>query len=188
MSISKDTQNILLRLARESIMSEFRGGRMNVGEIPNEAKSKSGTFVTLTINGELRGCIGVIEPIAEIANGVIENAKKAAFEDPRFPPLEENEMKNVRIEVSVLSTPRKIELKTEAELLVFLKKNKLGLIIEKGLSKATFLPQVWDELSDPVDFLTHLCVKAGLSSNEWRNPADLSISAYSAFHFSEKRK
>ena len=186
-NLSENTREFLLRLARDTIASSLNSKPLNIGDIPDEALAKAGTFVTLTKKGELRGCIGFIEPINQIYQGVIDNARSAAFHDPRFLEVGEDELSDVRIEISILSIPQKLEVEREDELLRILEERKPGLIIEKGYAKATFLPQVWEELEQPSDFLTHLCVKAGMSPDAWKQPSQLSIYAYEVEHFCERK-
>ena len=99
---------------------------------------------------------------------MIENAIHAAFDDYRFSPLSKNELSKIKIEISVLSIPRKIEFKNEKELLGKID-NKMGIIVKKGFNSATFLPQVWEQISDPKSFLEHLSIKAGLEKDAWKN-------------------
>jgi AmmeMemoRadiSam system protein A len=184
--LSDTTKEFLLTLARNAIVSKMHSKLLQIGTIPNEATEFSGTFVTLTKNGELRGCIGVIEPVQSIYKGIIENARSAAFGDPRFPPLRADEIEDVRIEVSILSVPEKLFIDDASELLNVLKKNRPGLIIERGFARATFLPQVWDELRRPEDFLTQLCLKAGIPSDTWKQPSRLEIFTYKVEHVKEE--
>lgn len=141
---------------------------VNKGNLPLEWQDKRACFVTLKINEELRGCIGSVIPFEPLSLNIIRNAISAGFYDPRFPPLQEKEFSKLTIEVSVLSIPEKYQPENPESLLKFLKKERPGLIIEKEGQKALFLPQVWEELADPRDFLTHLCLKAGLDANSWK--------------------
>ena len=157
----------ILEIAKEAIEAKLENREPKIGKIPAELKEKQGCFVTLTINGQLHGCIGHILPVQELYKDLIENACSAAFSDPRFMPLTKAEFEKVKIEVSLLDLPRKLNYKTTDELLNYLAKNKPGVIIKKGLNQATFLPQVWEELPQAEDFLSHLCLKAGLPADEW---------------------
>ena len=112
------------------------------------------------------------------------NAINAAFHDPRFPPLSERELEKVDIEVSILTEPQPLEYADGEDLLTKLRVNVDGVIIRKGHASATFLPQVWEQLPDPEDFLEHLCMKAGLSSNAWRN-TKLDVLTYQVQYFEE---
>jgi AmmeMemoRadiSam system protein A len=130
-------------------------------------QERRGTFVTLTINGTLRGCIGHIIPRESLIEGVRVNAMNAAFRDPRFRPLSQNEFDKIKVEVSILTEPKPLAYTDANDLLSKLRSGTDGLIIRKGYHQATFLPQVWEQLPDKKDFLTHLCLKAGLAGDAW---------------------
>jgi AmmeMemoRadiSam system protein A len=130
--------------------------------------AKAGTFVTLTEGGELRGCIGSLEARDSILEGVRRNALNAAFRDPRFPPLGRKEFDRIRIEVSVLTEPKPLHYTDPEDLLRKLRPGVDGVILSRGFASATFLPQVWDQLPDREEFLSHLCMKAGLPGDAWR--------------------
>lgn len=125
--------------------------------VPPVLKEEFGVFVTLTIKGVLRGCIGFIEP-RPLWLGVIEAGRASAYEDPRFLPLSKSELSDLVIELSVLSRPKKTSLLGV--------KVGDGLIISKGVKSALFLPQVWDELPVKKEFISHLFLKAGLVFGE----------------------
>ena len=153
-------ENILIKLARKSIYDKLSNLKTNKEEIkkiiPNEYFEKKGVFVTLTINNRLRGCIGNIIGTSSVYDGVIDNAKNAAFSDPRFNKLTKNEFEKVDIEVSILSVPISCSLSE-------IKKND-GIILERGYNSALYLPQVWEQLPSKDEFLGSLCEKADL---EW---------------------
>ena len=158
----------LPQLARKTIELSFKNKVFEPDEgTKRKYKSLKSSFVTLTINNELRGCIGSLLPRQELYKDVQENAVNASFHDPRFPGLKESELKNIKIEVSVLSEPKKLEYKNEKDLLNKLFKD-MGIILKKGYNSATFLPQVWEQLKNPVDFLEHLSQKAGLNKDAWK--------------------
>ena len=146
---------------------------------------KRGIFVTLHKNGSLRGCIGTLEPVETIIEGVKNNAINAAFKDTRFSPVKKDELSQIDIEISILTKPEKLEYTDHNDLLSKLKPYIQGIIIKKNNHKATFLPQVWSQLSDAKEFLSHLCQKAGLVSNEWKN-GNLEIMTYQVQDFNEK--
>jgi AmmeMemoRadiSam system protein A len=172
---SGEEGQLLVRLARFSI-AEKLGVQLDEDEKSALKKSlkqdvfaqKRGVFVTLHLEGVLRGCIGSLESDDTVRRGVIENALNAAFHDPRFSPLTKEELELVDIEISVLTTPKLLSHATPDELVSKLEPGRDGVIITKGGAKATFLPQVWDQLPKAPLFLSHLCTKAGLSSNEWK--------------------
>lgn len=167
---SPEEKECLLSLAKNSIEAGLSGGDLGVSEknlASENLKREKSCFVTLTENGNLRGCIGNILPCRELWRDVAENARAAAFRDPRFLPLSKEEFKNINIEISVLSRPEKLECGTTENLLDYLRKNRPGVILKKNGRSATFLPQVWEEIGGPEEFLSHLCRKAGLPAEEW---------------------
>lgn len=125
------------------------------------------SFVTLTIQNELRGCIGTLEAYRPLAEDVTHNAYAAAFHDPRFPRLSAQEFDVLQYHISVLETPEAMRFDNEQDLLMQLKPGVDGLILEDGHHRGTFLPQVWESLPEPRQFLQHLKQKAGLPSNYW---------------------
>ena len=145
---------------------------------------KMGVFVTLHLNGELRGCIGNLEPEDSVRRAVGENALNAAFHDPRFPPLTEAEFAQVDLEISILSKPQPLFYATPEDLVSKLVSKQDGVIISRKGVKATFLPQVWEQLPRAEEFLSHLCMKAGLAQNEWKTPG-LKVMTYQVQYFSE---
>jgi hypothetical protein len=157
----------LLKLARESIKSKLENKELKISDlIKKKYSEKKACFVTLTTNGNLRGCIGSLEPRQELWKEVAENARNAAFSDPRFNALTKEELEKVKIEISVLSIPKKIEYKDSEDLKKKIKGK--GVIIKKGYNSATYLPQVWKELPDEEEFLSSLCRKAGLAEDMWK--------------------
>jgi len=164
----------LLLLARESIIAYLHGREVEVSdEIKKKYGSKRACFVTLTEDEDLRGCIGSLEAKQELWKDVMDNAVNAGFHDPRFPELEEDEFDDIKIEISVLSEAEKLGYKDEEDLLRKID-NKMGIILKKGFNSATFLPQVWEQLTDKQAFLEQLCLKAGLFEDDWKN-ADISF-------------
>lgn len=124
-------------------------------------------FVTLTQHGELRGCIGSLQAQRPLADDVVENAVAAALRDARFPPLSASELPRTAIEVSLLSRPEFVEFRDEQDLLAKLEPGRDGVIFFDGCRRATFLPQVWDQLPDRRSFLGRLKQKAGLPADHW---------------------
>ncbi|MGB9635025.1 MAG: AmmeMemoRadiSam system protein A [Candidatus Micrarchaeia archaeon] len=169
--LNDDEKKYLLHVARESIMARLGGKELTLERPPSKKLlEKRGVFVTLTENGELRGCIGYIEPIKSIVQAVAENAQNAAFEDCRFLPLKKDELGKIKIEISILSPLEEIHPASVEELINSLKPHIHGLVIRKGWAGATFLPQVWEELPTHEEFLSNLCLKAGLEPDEWKRP------------------
>ena len=148
-------------------------------------QERRGTFVTLTLNGALRGCIGHIIPQEPLIEGVRVNAMNAAFRDPRFRPLSQSEFEKIKVEVSILTEPRPLPYSDANDLLSKLRPGTDGLIIRKGYHQATFLPQVWEQLPSKKDFLTHLCLKAGLAGDAWAHDK-LEVHTYQVQAFEEE--
>ncbi len=189
--ITDDQGKRLVHLARATIaarlgLSDAIGTVIPDNELADPAlQEQRGTFVTLKIKNQLRGCMGCLTPSETIIEGVRRNAINAAFNDPRFPALTALELEQAEIEVSILTEPRELEYADGSDLLKKLRPDIDGVIISKGMARATFLPQVWQQLPGTEEFLTHLCRKAGLSSDEWKKGA-MSVSIYQVQYFHEK--
>lgn len=134
-------------------------------EADPELKTSQATFVTLTIDGNLRGCIGSLLPYRPLIDDLISNAKAAAFEDPRFAPLTPEEFTQISIEVSLLSLPKTVPYQSIDELKNIIQPSIDGVILTLGERRATFLPQVWEQLPTFDLFFEQLCQKAGLGSD-----------------------
>lgn len=160
-----DLGTMLLTLARQAIA--HRLGRAPAPVLPDDPRlrEKGATFVTLTIGGELRGCIGSLRRSRTLGEDVLANAVAAAMEDPRFESLAADELDAITIEVSLLSEPEFLQFANEEALLAKLRPGEDGLIIFSGCRSATFLPQVWAQLPEPCEFLAALKHKAGLPTN-----------------------
>jgi AmmeMemoRadiSam system protein A len=160
----------LLQVARQSIRHGLERQcplSVNAADYPESLRPLRATFVTLEIGGQLRGCIGTLEARLPLVQDVAEHAFAAAFEDPRFPPLDPDEFPRLDIHISVLSPPAPLHFRSEDELLDQLRPGVDGLILRLGLRRATFLPSVWDSLPDPYVFLAQLKQKAGLPLGFW---------------------
>ena len=172
----------LLTIARNAIEKKFAMPTRTA--VPHPALAKvAATFVTLTQQDQLRGCIGSLEAYRSMALDVAENAVAAAMEDPRFPPLRHAELELTRIEVSLLDTPCELVFRNEADALSQLCPGVDGLILCSGRHRATFLPQVWEALPTPKLFVEHLKLKAGLPSDFWS--PNLTLSRYSVQKWKE---
>ena len=191
-TFTADQGQMLVRLARHTIMNKL--GRTISGSESDalirarrdEAfQSHCGTFVTLKIHGQLRGCIGNLSSTETIWSGIKRNAINAAFHDPRFAPLTVTELNQTAIEVSILTEPHPLEYRSREDLTRKLRVNVDGVIIRQGHASATFLPQVWEQLRRPEEFLSHLCLKAGLPSAAWKNP-ELDVLTYQVQYFDEE--
>jgi AmmeMemoRadiSam system protein A len=160
----------LIEIARHSIAYGLQHGRaapVTVADYPASLQEHKATFVTLMLHDELRGCIGTLQAYRPLVEDVSENAFAAAFRDPRFSRLTRNEFEHLRLHISILSTPEPIHFNDEDDLLAQLRPHVDGLVLEEGFNRGTFLPQVWDSLPDPKQFLQHLKQKAGLPPNYW---------------------
>ena len=133
-------------------------------------------FVTLTRTEQLRGCIGQLEPIQPLGEDVRQNAVAAAFHDPRFRPMSREEWPEITVEVSVLGPVSFTPCPTEEDCLRQIEPFEDGVILASGRRRATFLPQVWEQLPDPAQFIEHLLLKAGLPVSVW--PADMQLGRY----------
>lgn len=188
--LSGDNGQLLLRIAREKILREFGYENEDLDGLCRQLESwvlteERGVFVTLhRKSGDLRGCIGNIEPVKPLIEGVQDNARHAAFHDSRFHPLAFEELEDTVIEISILSQPEKIQYTDTDDLLKKIRPGIDGIILGRDQSRATFLPQVWEQLKDPSEFLGHLCMKAGLSADEWSS-GKLEIERYQVDSFEE---
>jgi AmmeMemoRadiSam system protein A len=193
-NLSLEQGQLLVKLARHSL-SEHLLKQIPQKEIDslNAAltdpcfNSSCGTFVTLAIDGKLRGCIGNLTSNESLVSGVRRNAINAAFHDPRFSSLSLSELDRVSIEISILSEPRPLYYREAADLLKKIRPHIDGVILRKDIASATFLPQVWEQIQQPQDFLTQLCLKAGLASDAWQQ-SKLEVSTYQVQHFEEHSK
>ena len=163
----------LLKLARSEIAAKLG----HEADAPIQASwlaEPGASFVTLTRQGELRGCIGTLEAHRPLGLDVRENAVAAAFRDPRFMPLTLAEFEEIRVEVSLLSPAEPLAVASEADVLANLRPGIDGVVFEYGHYRSTFLPQVWEQLPDPAEFLAHLKRKAGLAADFWADQVRLS--------------
>ena len=162
--MNKQDKTLLIKLARNAIKSKFHGNsKDNKIKLNNKFNEKRGVFITLTKNRKLRGCVGFPHPILPLKEAVLKAAKSAAFCDPRFPPLEESEIKDVKIEISILSLPKLIKN------IDGIKISKHGLIIEYLGYSGLLLPQVAIEHNmNKLEFLEAVSEKAGLTGDAWQ--------------------
>jgi uncharacterized protein len=178
--LNKVEREFLLKLARDVITSMAKGeSYQNPEYFSGTLSANLGVFVTLHKSGELRGCIGFVEGVKPLQDAVIEMAQSAAFNDPRFAPVNLEEVENLELEISVLSPIEELINVEEIEI------GKHGLIIEQGFYKGLLLPQVATENNwDKTEFLQHTCHKAGLPVDAWHDDKT-KIYAFSAEIFSE---
>jgi AmmeMemoRadiSam system protein A len=171
--ISDRLGTALLIRARNAIGAEF-GLPSRPEPADPRLEAPGATFVTLTQDGRLRGCIGSLEAHRPLDLDVRENARAAAFRDPRFPPLGEAELAATRVEVSLLTPAVPMQFSDEADALRQLQPDVDGVILEYGYHRSTFLPQVWEGLPEPREFLAQLKRKAGLAADFWSDELRLS--------------
>ena len=180
----------LLHLAREALESSVRG--KNLPEPEESAltpllRAQGASFVTLTINQDLRGCIGALQPTQPLYLDVREHAVAAALQDYRFPPVRPSELARIHIEISRLTMPQELNYQDGDDLLAKLRPNLDGVILRDGPRRATFLPQVWGQLPDKAGFLSHLCAKMGAEPGIWkRKHLDVQIYQVEEFHEQDK--
>ena len=168
--VNEEQQQTLLQLAEEAIRHALDTGRalqVAPDDYEEALRTPAACFVTLKKGGELRGCIGSLEAHRSMVEDVAHNADAAAFSDPRFPPLREEELAGLELDISLLTPAEEMEFDSEADLLSQIRPGIDGLIIEEGYRRGTFLPSVWEQLPHPEQFLQHLKLKAGLPPNHW---------------------
>ena len=161
-----DLGTTLLNLARNAIAAHFGLPGAATVDLP-ELHENGATFVTLTQRGELRGCIGSLQAWRPLLQDVQDNARNAAFRDPRFSPLRKEELPITRVEVSLLTPAEPMSFHDEADALAQLRPEIDGVIFSASGRRSTFLPQVWEQLPDPAVFMAHLKQKAGLPAGYW---------------------
>ena len=186
--LTQEEGRYLLEWSRKTIEQELFGKKRpkkSKTDLPAKFHEQRGTFVTLTIKGGLRGCIGHIIPHESLLEGIRINAINAAFRDPRFQPVTREEWKRVKIEISILTDPKPLSYSGSEDLMKKLRPGIDGVILKKGYHQSTFLPQVWEQLPEKEEFLRHLCLKAGLDGDAWKE-GDLEISTYQAQAFEEE--
>ncbi|HXV08814.1 MAG TPA: AmmeMemoRadiSam system protein B [Burkholderiales bacterium] len=174
--------DVLIPIARSAIGGIF-GLAFRTREDPAFLHAHGACFVTLTRHGKLRGCIGTLQAHRKLLDDVKANAKAAAFLDPRFEPLTATEFKSTLVEISLLSVAEPIAFAGEAEAIAQLRPNLDGIILEFGSNRGTFLPQVWEQIPDPREFLAHLKRKAGLAPDFWAD--DVRLARYTVSKWKE---
>jgi len=172
-ALPQDAGSVLLPLARAAIAAQL-GTPLDARDDADWLGNTAASFVTLMLDGGLRGCIGTLEAHRALGDDVKANAIAAAFRDPRFKPLDKREFDTVRVEISVLSAIESIAFRDEDDALQQLRPAIDGVIFQYGHHRGTFLPQVWDDFSDPRVFLGHLKYKAGLPPDFWDPAVKLS--------------
>jgi hypothetical protein len=183
LSFTPSQQRYMLTLARSSLEAAVHGKPApSCDDAPEALTRKRGCFVTLRAHGDLRGCIGYIQPVKPLCTALIDNARNAALHDHRFSPVRAAELDDITIEISVLSQPEPITYDNPSDLLEKIVPGKDGIILNKGMHQATYLPQVWQQLNDKTTFLQQLSRKAGMSRDGWKNAE---VQRYRVIHFEE---
>jgi len=186
-SLTTDERRLLLVLARQAIEAALVNRPLTPLDRKNlsPALLESGaSFVTLTRDLDLRGCVGALEPSQPLVDDVREHAIAAALQDYRFPPVRPEELRHLKIEISRLTLPEDLDYSTPDDLLLKLRPYLDGVTIFDGRRRATFLPQVWEKLPSPVEFLEHLCLKMDAAPDLWRR-RKLRVQTYQVEEFHE---
>jgi len=187
--LSLDEQRLVLQLARARLRQITMGDsapEIIEEKLPSALKRDAACFVTLTKNGILRGCIlDSFTPHEPLYENVLRNVELAATSDPRFPPVRPSEVDDITIEISVLDRPRPLAFSGPDDLISKLVPGQDGVILTTRYGKSTYLPQVWEDLPDPVQFMSSLCQKQGAPGDCWRTDPTIEIEIYHVFHFSE---
>lgn len=189
-NLTDKEQKILLQVARQAIEKKVRGQQLpslDLERLPPLLREIGASFVTLTKKGRLRGCIGTLEASQPLVYDVQSRAVAAALNDFRFPAVTPDELSEICIEISRLTPPQPLEYETPEELLAKLRPGIDGVVLQDGMNRATFLPQVWEKLSAPEQFLSRLCYKMGAPGNAWREKK-LQVSIYHVEKFKEEEE
>jgi len=183
--LNQEEEKRLIAIAKETLVRHYRGEEMSVDEstLPAKLLEEKGCFVTLNRGKQLRGCIGHLTPQMKLYRCVIDNALNAALNDGRFNPVEASELSDIKIEISVLTTPRPLRYESPDDLKAKLIPGVDGVILKSGWRESTYLPVVWDMISDKQEFLEELCLKQGSGKDCWKT-AD--VMTYQAQEFHEE--
>ena len=186
-NLTDEEKRTLLALAREAMEFGVRGQSLpplDIQTLTPRLMENGVCFVTLTIDGELRGCIGGLEACQPLVDDVREHAIAAALQDFRFPAVCADELSHIKLEISRLTLPVVLEYASPEDLLSKLRPGIDGVVLRDGARRATFLPQVWEKLPEPTDFLAHLCYKLGAAPNLWQKK-HLDVLVYQVEEFHE---
>ncbi|HIH24041.1 TPA: AmmeMemoRadiSam system protein A [Candidatus Woesearchaeota archaeon] len=168
--LDEEHKRLLLRLAKSAIIDAVSKRAIEAPrDVPGALQQIGASFVTITKNGELRGHAGTISPHRALYLDVMENARRAAFDDCEFKQLSANELREITIEISVLSTAQERHARSTYDLLDMLRAERPGVILRHGYHQATLLPAAWNDTSGAEGFLSHLCAKAGLPARAWED-------------------
>jgi AmmeMemoRadiSam system protein A len=188
--LTEGEKSYLLDLARQTLfwyLKDRSKPEIDETALSEGTRAKLACFVTLEKRGYgLRGCIGMFEPTNPLYANVISRAIAAATQDPRFPPVTISELRSIKIEISVLTLPKPLPFSSPQDLLNKLQPLKDGVILKTRYGSSTFLPQVWEQLPDKEEFLSHLCLKHGAPSDTWKREwKNMEVEIYHANVFSE---
>ncbi len=186
--LTEREKQTLLRLAREALEAGVRGEALPAlddAELTPTLRANGATFITLTMKGQLRGCIGALQPYQSLAEDVRDHAVAAALQDYRFPTVKPDELPKIEIEISRLTSPQPLDYVNSHDLLAKLNPGVDGVILTDGIRRATFLPQVWANIPDKAQFLSQLCYKMGAASDLWRQK-HLEVAIYHVEEFQEQ--
>lgn len=188
-NLTLEDKQFLLKLARKALEAGVQKkplGPIELDSLPKRLRETGACFVTLTEHGRLRGCIGTLDAYQPLAQDVMDHAVDAGLHDYRFPGVKASELEAIEIEISYLSAPRPLLYSTPQNLVEQFRPGVDGVILKDGSRKATFLPQVWEQLPDPATFLDHLCQKMGAAGDLWRKkPIKVYIYQVEEFHESK---
>jgi AmmeMemoRadiSam system protein A len=185
--LTEAEKRILLQLAREALergVNRQSLPRLDQTNLTPALRAQGASFITLTKHGQLRGCVGALEPYQPLVDDVREHAIAAALQDYRFPPVQPNELPKIEIEVSRLTIPTPLDYTSSEDLLARLHPGLDGVLLRDGSRRATFLPQVWEQIPDKVEFLSQLCAKMGAARDLWRRK-HLEVLIYQVEEFHE---
>lgn len=185
--LSANERSILLNIARDSIFAAASNQILPpipLPDLPEILGQPGASFVTLTISGKLRGCIGALEACQPLAQDVREHAAAAATQDYRFAPVSPDEVPLIEIEISRLNPTRELQYSGPEDLVSKIRPGVDGVVIRDGIRRATFLPQVWEKAPTTEEFLDHLCMKMGAAPNLWREK-HLEVFVYQVEEFKE---
>ena len=185
--LNTEERLLLLQIARKAIkcvVNKKEFPKLELSTLPQRLKEQGASFVTLTLDGNLRGCIGALQASQPLVLDVQEHAVAAATEDYRFRPVSSQEVAALVIEISRLSPSQELEYSSPNDLLSKLRPGVDGVVLRRGFQRATFLPQVWENIADPSDFLTQLCFKMGVPGDLWKKEP-LQVQIYQVEEFKE---
>lgn len=187
LTLNTAERQYLLQLARQSLINAVAGNpppEIKSEGLSDKLRQLGASFVTLTHCGNLRGCIGALEPYQSLVEDVREHAAAAALEDYRFLPVQLDELPDIHIEISRLTQPKPLYYENPQDLLAKLHPGIDGVVLRDGYRRATFLPQVWEKIPRPEDFLAQLCMKMGAAPDLWRRKR-LEVLVYQVEEFAE---